>query len=62
MYVVQLHVLKPADDLQRTVEAKAEFTKLESKLVAFKAIAAAQQVEPRAIDESLQARLKSLAQ
>jgi len=46
--------------LQRTVEAKAEFTKLESKLAAFKAIADAYQAEPRALDESLQARLKSL--
>jgi len=47
--------------LQRTVEAKTEFMKLESKLAAFKAIAEAQQVEPRALDESLQARLKSLS-
>jgi len=47
--------------MQRTVEAKAEFTKLESKLVAFKAIADAHQTEPRTIDESLQARLRSLA-
>jgi len=48
--------------MQRTVEAKAEFTKLESKLAAFKAIAEAHQAEPRALDESLQARLKSLSQ
>ena len=48
--------------VQRTVEAKAEFTKLESKLAAFKAIAEAHQAEPQALDESLQARLKSLSQ
>jgi len=48
--------------LQRAVQAKAEFTKLESKLAAFKAIAETQQAEPRALDESLQTRLKSLAQ
>jgi len=48
--------------LQRTVEAKAEFTKLESKLVAFKAIANAHQAEPHALDESLQARLKSMTE
>jgi len=47
--------------LQRTAEAKVEFMKLESKLVAFKAIAEVQQAEPRALDESLQARLKALA-
>jgi len=47
--------------LQRTAEAKAEFTKLESKLIAFKAIADVQQAERRALDENLQARLKSLA-
>jgi len=35
--------------------------KLESKLVAFKVIADAHQAEPQALDESLQARLKSLA-
>jgi len=45
---------------QRTVEAKAEFTKLESKLVAFKVIAEAYQVEPGVLDESLQMRLKAL--
>jgi len=48
--------------LQCTVEAKTEFMKLESKLAAFKAIAEAQQAEPRALDENLQARLKSLTQ
>jgi len=56
-----LIVYSYSDCLQRTVEAKAEFTKLESKLGAFKAIADAHQAEPRTIDESLQARLKSLA-
>ena len=50
-----------SDCLQRTAEAKAEFMKLESRLVAFKAIADAHLVEPRALDESLQARLTSIA-
>jgi len=46
--------------LQRTVEAKAEFTKLESKLSAFSAIAEAHQAEPRMLDENLQTRLVSI--
>ena len=40
----------------------AEFMKLESKLVAFKVIADAHQAEAQALDESLQARLKSLTE
>jgi len=46
--------------LQRTVEAKAEFTKLESKLSAFSAIAEAHQAEPRMLDANLQNRLVSI--
>lgn len=48
--------------MQRTIEAKAEFTRLESKLVAFKAIADAHLAEPHALDESLHARLKLLTE
>jgi len=48
--------------MQRTVEAKAEFTKLESRLNAFKAIADAHQDEPGKVDEGLRTRLKSIAQ
>ena len=54
-----LHCL---DWIQRTVEAKAEFTKLESRLSAFKAIADAHQDESGKVDEGLRTRLKSITQ
>jgi len=48
--------------MQRTSEAKGEFTKLESRLVAFKAIANAHQDQPGKVDENLRTRLASITQ
>jgi len=47
-------------NIQRTVEAKAEFMKLESRLAAFKAIADAHQDHPREVDQNLKIRLVTI--